>query len=67
MKEFWLYGPPLSIVSIGAWLFAFFLVPETKQAKPLEQIEAHWRAGVAGVCPRDGSLAPGAGQAIVGG
>jgi len=37
---FWLYG----IVSIGAWLFAFFLVPETK-GKTLEQIEAHWRAG----------------------
>lgn len=35
---FWLYG----IVSIGAWLFAFFLVPETK-GKTLEQIEAHWR------------------------
>jgi SP family galactose:H+ symporter-like MFS transporter len=37
---FWLYG----IVSIGAWLFALFLVPETK-GKSLEQIEAHWRAG----------------------
>ena len=37
---FWLYG----LVSIGAWLFAFFLVPETK-GKTLEQIEAHWRAG----------------------
>jgi sugar porter (SP) family MFS transporter len=37
---FWLYG----IVSIGAWLFAFFLVPETK-GKTLEEIEAHWRAG----------------------
>jgi SP family galactose:H+ symporter-like MFS transporter len=37
---FWLYG----VVSIGAWLFAFFLVPETK-GKTLEQIEAHWRAG----------------------
>ena len=37
---FWLYG----IVSIGAWLFAFFLVPETK-GRTLEQIEAHWRAG----------------------
>jgi hypothetical protein len=36
---FWLYG----IVSIGAWIFAFFLVPETK-GKTLEQIEAHWRA-----------------------
>jgi sugar porter (SP) family MFS transporter len=37
---FWLYG----IVTIGAWLFAFFLVPETK-GKTLEQIEAHFRAG----------------------
>jgi SP family galactose:H+ symporter-like MFS transporter len=36
---FWLYG----VVSIGAWLFAFYLVPETK-GKTLEQIEAHWRA-----------------------
>jgi sugar porter (SP) family MFS transporter len=37
---FWLYGA----VSVGAWLFAFFLVPETK-GKTLEQVEAHWRAG----------------------
>ena len=37
---FWLYG----IISIGAWLFAFFLVPETK-GRSLEEIEAHWRAG----------------------
>jgi sugar porter (SP) family MFS transporter len=37
---FWLYGA----VSIGAWLFAFFLVPETK-GKSLEQIEAHFRSG----------------------
>ena len=37
---FWLYG----IVSIGAWLFAFFLVPETKD-KTLEEIEAHWWTG----------------------
>ena len=27
---FWLYG----VVSIGAWLFAFFLVPETKGENP---------------------------------
>ena len=40
LATFWLYG----IVSVGAWLFAFFLVPETK-GKSLEQIEAHWRAG----------------------
>jgi MFS transporter, SP family, galactose:H+ symporter len=37
---FWLYG----VVSIGAWLFAFFLVPETK-GRSLEEIEARWRAG----------------------
>jgi hypothetical protein len=36
---FWLYG----VVTVGAWLFAFFLVPETK-GKTLEEIEAHWRA-----------------------
>jgi MFS family permease len=34
---FWLYG----LVSVGAWLFAFFLVPETK-GRTLEEIEAHW-------------------------
>ena len=38
---FWLFG----VVSIGAWLFAYFLVPETR-GKTLEQIEAHWRAGM---------------------
>jgi MFS transporter, SP family, galactose:H+ symporter len=37
---FCLYGA----VSIGAWLFAFFLVPETK-GKTLEEIEAYMRAG----------------------
>jgi sugar porter (SP) family MFS transporter len=37
---FWLYG----VVTIGAWLFAFFMVPETN-GKTLEEIEAHWRAG----------------------
>src|ERR1700730_13985026 len=35
---FWLYG----VVSIGAWFFAYFLVPETK-GRSLEEIEAHWR------------------------
>ena len=35
---FSLYG----IVSVAAWLFAFFLVPETK-GKSLEQIEEYWR------------------------
>jgi sugar porter (SP) family MFS transporter len=37
---FGLYGA----VSIGGWLFAFFLVPETK-GKTLEQIEAYMRSG----------------------
>jgi SP family galactose:H+ symporter-like MFS transporter len=37
---FWLYG----LVAIGAWLFFYLLVPETK-GKTLEQIEAHWRSG----------------------
>jgi SP family galactose:H+ symporter-like MFS transporter len=37
---FWLYG----VVSVGAWVFAFVLVPETK-GRSLEDIEAHWRAG----------------------
>ncbi len=37
---FWLYGA----VSIGAWFFSFFLVPETK-GRSLEEIEAHWQAG----------------------
>jgi sugar porter (SP) family MFS transporter len=34
---FWLYGA----VTIAAWFFAFFLVPETKD-RTLEEIEAHW-------------------------
>ncbi len=37
---FWLYG----MVGIGAWIFAYILVPETK-GRSLEDIEAHWRAG----------------------
>jgi SP family galactose:H+ symporter-like MFS transporter len=37
---FWLYG----VVAIGAWVFFYLLVPETK-GKTLEQIEAHWRTG----------------------
>jgi sugar porter (SP) family MFS transporter len=36
---FWLYG----VIAIGAWIFFYLLVPETK-GKTLEQIEAHWRA-----------------------
>jgi len=34
---FWLYGA----VSVGAWFFAYFLVPETR-GKSLEEIEAQW-------------------------
>jgi len=37
---FWLYG----VVGVGAWIFAYRLVPETK-GRTLEDIEAHWRAG----------------------
>ena len=37
---FWLYG----VIAIGAWVFLYLLVPETK-GKTLEQIEEHWRAG----------------------
>jgi SP family galactose:H+ symporter-like MFS transporter len=36
---FWLYGA----VAIGAWIFFYCLVPETK-GKTLEQIEAQWRS-----------------------
>jgi hypothetical protein len=31
-------------VAIGAWVFFYKLVPETK-GKSLEQIEAQWRSG----------------------
>ncbi|WP_180540517.1 sugar porter family MFS transporter [Nevskia soli] len=37
---FWLFG----VVTLAAWFFAFFLVPETK-GKTLEQIEAYMRSG----------------------
>ena len=37
---FWLYG----VVAVGAWVFFYLQVPETK-GKTLEQIEAHWRSG----------------------
>jgi MFS transporter, SP family, galactose:H+ symporter len=34
---FWLYA----VVSVGAWAFAYFLVPETR-GQTLEEIEEHW-------------------------
>ena len=37
---FWLYGG----ITVFAWLFAYFKVPETK-GKTLEQIEEFWRSG----------------------
>ena len=37
---FWLYAG----LAFLAWLFTWFLVPETK-GKSLEEIEAHWRSG----------------------
>jgi SP family galactose:H+ symporter-like MFS transporter len=42
---FWVYG----VIAVGAWVFCYQLVPETK-GKTLEQIEAHWRSGKV---PRD--------------
>jgi SP family galactose:H+ symporter-like MFS transporter len=38
---FWLYA----LVGVGAWIFAFLLVPETN-GKKLEEIEEHWRKGL---------------------
>jgi sugar porter (SP) family MFS transporter len=37
---FWLYG----LFAVGAWVFSFYLVPETK-GRTLEEIEDFWRAG----------------------
>ncbi len=39
-RTFWLYG----LLAVGAWIFSFYLVPETK-GRTLEEIEAFWRAG----------------------
>jgi SP family galactose:H+ symporter-like MFS transporter len=39
-STFWIYG----LVGIGAWLFTWFYVPETK-GRSLENIESHWKAG----------------------
>jgi MFS transporter, SP family, galactose:H+ symporter len=37
-RTFWLYG----ILAIGAWIFSYYLAPETK-GKTLEEIEEFWR------------------------
>jgi MFS transporter, SP family, galactose:H+ symporter len=39
-RTFWLYG----LLAVAAWIFSFYLVPETK-GRTLEEIEAFWRAG----------------------
>ena len=44
---FWLYG----LLAVAAWLFSYYLVPETK-GRTLEEIEQSWHA-------RGGSAAPG--------
>jgi len=38
-STFWLYG----LLAVGAFLFSFFLVPETK-GRTLEEIERGWRS-----------------------
>jgi SP family galactose:H+ symporter-like MFS transporter len=39
-ETFWLYAG----IAAGAWLFIYFMAPETK-GRSLEQIEEHWHAG----------------------
>jgi len=45
-RTFWLYG----LLAVAAWIFSFYLVPETK-GRTLEEIEAFWRAGHAASHP----------------
>jgi sugar porter (SP) family MFS transporter len=42
-QTFWLYG----IIAVGAWIFSYVFVPETK-GRTLEEIEAFWRTAHAG-------------------
>jgi SP family galactose:H+ symporter-like MFS transporter len=37
---FWFYA----LLGVGAWIFVYLLIPETK-GRTLEEIEEHWRAG----------------------
>jgi MFS transporter, SP family, galactose:H+ symporter len=37
-RTFWLYG----LLAVGAWIFSYYLVPETK-GRTLEEIETFWR------------------------
>jgi SP family galactose:H+ symporter-like MFS transporter len=41
-RTFWFYG----LCAVGAWVFSFYRVPETK-GRTLEEIEDFWRAGSA--------------------
>jgi sugar porter (SP) family MFS transporter len=40
---FWLYG----LSAVAAWIFSYYIVPETK-GRTLEEIEEYWRAASAG-------------------